>query len=411
MKVLHTADLHLDRSFEGMKQIPHAWIKKLAKANHQILTAIVELAIKNQVDLVILAGDTFHQSRTSIQTQAIFIEAMKRLEQAEIPVAMIFGNHDYYQADRYWFSFPKNMLLFSSEEVTTQYLTTKKQETVALTGFSYEHAWINEPKLSDFPSKDPTAALHIGIYHGDTTNQEINNYAPFTVGEMKAKGYDYWALGHIHQPEIVSAAPLIVYPGTPQGHTIKEQQVQGVAIVTIEPGHATVCFEPVATVCWQVVTCSLAGIRTLQAAMEQIQALLLTEVAESQQLLQIKALQLVDTQQLGDEFIRSYASGELLQYIQETVLEKSSQSIFIFRISDHSQIRTDKIRINAAPVLLEQLEKNYLQPAIFTNTLEELVTNPLFSSGIQLDDDWRKKSIQRANEKITKDFLIQEERP
>lgn len=407
MKVLHTADLHLDRSYEGVKQIPHSWMKKLAKANHQTLTTIVDLAIRHQVDLVILAGDTFHQSRTSVQTQALFIEAMKRLEQAEIPVAMTFGNHDYYQADKYWFSFPKNMHLFFSEVVTTQYITTKKKETIALTGFSYEHPWLEEDKLSEFPSKDPTATLHIGIYHGSPAKQETMNYAPFAIGEMKAKGYDYWALGHIHQPEIVSKTPLIVYPGTPQGHTIKERLVQGVAIVTIDPGHATVHFEPVATIGWQVITCSLAGIQTLPAALERIQQLLLTEGEAAQQPLHIVALELEDTEQLGDEFMRSYVSGELLHYIQATVVEKSQQTMMVFRVVDHTQGKQDKIRIHADPALLEQLEKNYQQPAIFTNTLEELVTNPLFVSGIQIDDLWRKQSIQQANEKITKDFLIQ----
>ncbi|MFD1900816.1 exonuclease SbcCD subunit D [Enterococcus termitis] len=221
MKVLHTADLHLDRSFEGLKNIPKQLAERLQLANQTTVAAIVDAAIDNQVDLVIFAGDTFHQSRTSIRTQAFFIDEMKRLAQAKIPVAMTFGNHDYYVAERYWFDFPDNMILFQKEQIETHYLMTKNQEKVAISGFSYEHSWINENKVADFPAKDVNADLHIGIYHGDTANNGQQSYAPFSFSEMKAKGYDYWALGHIHQPQVVSADPLIVYPGTPQGHTKK----------------------------------------------------------------------------------------------------------------------------------------------------------------------------------------------
>ena len=146
MKVLHAADLHLDRSFEGLRNIPRALAESLQQANQKAVTAIIDIAIKNQVDLVIFAGDTFHQSRTSIRTQAFFIDEMKRLEQAQIPVVLSFGNHDHYVPERYWFDFPENMFLFQKEQVETHYVMTKHQEKVAISGFSYEHSWINEPK-------------------------------------------------------------------------------------------------------------------------------------------------------------------------------------------------------------------------------------------------------------------------
>ena len=409
MKVLHTADLHLDRSFEGLKKSPKQIIEKLQDANHEVVTSIVDIALENQVDAVIFAGDTFHQSRTSIRTQAYFIEEMKRLDQAGIPVIMTFGNHDYYVAERYWFDFPKNMFLFQQEQVETHYFMTKNQEKVAISAFSYEHSWINDNKLSAFPTKDPAADIHIGIYHGDTANNGQQNYAPFSFSEMKTKGYDYWALGHIHQPQVVSAEPLIVYPGTPQGHTKKERTVQGVAIVSIESGHATVRFEPVAKVIWQVEKYSLSNARSLQESLSVLTELLLKEKANNKQVV-LKEIQLTDIEQLGEEFQLAYENGELLQYLQTTLLQQTNQSLFLFNVQMMTDDLDKKITITAAPELLTQLEKNFLQPEIFSNTLQELVQNPLFSSIVQINEEWRKRSIDHADQKIKEDFVIQEDR-
>jgi exonuclease SbcD len=408
MKVLHTADLHLDRSFEGLKNIPKQLAERLQLANQTTVAAIVDAAIDNQVDLVIFAGDTFHQSRTSIRTQAFFIDELKRLAQAKIPVAMTFGNHDYYVAERYWFDFPDNMILFQKEQIETHYLMTKNQEKVAISGFSYEHSWINENKVADFPAKDVNADLHIGLYHGDTTNNGQQSYAPFSFSEMKAKGYDYWALGHIHQPQVVSADPLIVYPGTPQGHTKKERSVQGVAIVSIASGHATVHFEPVAQVAWQVEAHSLKLTTSLQEALTVLTRNLLDSYKEPARLI-LKEVQLTETEHLGEEFQRSYENGELLAYLQATLLSQTNQELFLFQIKLGTHSDEEKALITAAPELLQQLEKNYLQSEIFSNTLQELTQNPAFTSVVPIDNDWRERSIEEADQKIKEDFVIQED--
>lgn len=405
MKILHTADLHLDRAFEGLRSIPSEFSETLQRANPNVLKAIVEIALHNQVDAVIFAGDTFHQSRTSIRTQAYFIDEMKRLEQADIPVLMTFGNHDYYIEARYWFDFPKNMHLFRREQVETHYFMTKNHEKIAVSGFSYEQAWINQNKLADFPAKDPTVDIHIGIYHGDTTNSGQQNYAPFSLQEMKNKGYDYWALGHIHQPQIISAEPLIVYPGTPQGHTKKERAVQGVALVNIENGHAAVSFEAVAEIVWHYAEYSLEKIPTQQAVLQQLVEYLAANTRSAS--LVLTELQLTNTDHLGEEFRLSYESGELLQYLQSKLLTITQQTyLHTLTLTDENQ--NQKTQIKAAPALLKQLEMIYLQPDIFSTTLDELLQNPLFTAAVQVNDEWRSRCVQQADRMINEEFVIQE---
>ena len=62
MKLLHTADLHMDRSFEGLTGIPTALAKR-KKANQQLLMNIVTVAIREAVDLVILQEIRFIKVR------------------------------------------------------------------------------------------------------------------------------------------------------------------------------------------------------------------------------------------------------------------------------------------------------------------------------------------------------------
>lgn len=408
MKVLHTADLHLDRSFEGIKTIPHQISEHLQQANQQTLKNIIDLAIENQVDSVIFAGDTFHQSRTSVKTQAYFIAEMYRLQKQDIKVIMTFGNHDYYVKERYWFDFPDNVLLFCSETVETKYFVTKNQEKVAVSSFSYQHPWIKKSKLEEFPVKDQTVDIHIGIYHGDANiNKNEQNYAPFYLQEMKEKGYDYWALGHVHQPKIISANPLIVYTGTPQGHTKKETRLRGVATVTIDSGRASIHFESVATIDWQVELYSLQNVTDIKDVLQ----FLITKLKEKKQehSVVLKEALLTDTQHLDEEFHIAYESGELLNYLQEQLLDETDGAMYLFQLQMQESNSKQKIKLTSSAELLYQLEKNYSQPAIFANTIAELVKNPSFAKLIKIDDQWRYRCIEQSDEIIKSEFTIQEE--
>ena len=137
MKFLHAADLHLDRSFEGLTSVPEHFQERLITANQKMLKNIVDTAITQAVDFVLLVGDTFHQNRPTLKTQCYFFQEMDRLAEAAIPVFMNFGNHDFYQADRYWFAFPENIQLFDEERVETKKLVTNSGEKIAITSFNY----------------------------------------------------------------------------------------------------------------------------------------------------------------------------------------------------------------------------------------------------------------------------------
>jgi DNA repair exonuclease SbcCD nuclease subunit len=86
-----------------------------------------------------------------------------------------------------------------------------------------------------YPAPQP-GRLNIGVLHTALAGGRPPHapYAPCTPQELAAKGYDYWALGHVHDYELVSQAPMIVFPGNLQGRNIREVGPKGAVLVTVQ---------------------------------------------------------------------------------------------------------------------------------------------------------------------------------
>ena len=99
MKFIHFADAHLDSPFRGLSFLPSKEFNQIYQAADQSLTRIVDLALKQNVDLVLIAGDTFDSNTPSPRAQLFFAEQIKRLTDQKIQVVMIFGNHDHMKRE------------------------------------------------------------------------------------------------------------------------------------------------------------------------------------------------------------------------------------------------------------------------------------------------------------------------
>ncbi|MGM0167801.1 DNA repair protein SbcD/Mre11 [Enterococcus sp. AZ135] len=384
MKFLHAADLHLDRSFEGLTIVPEHFQKQLATANQKMLRNIVDIAITEAVDFILLVGDTFHQNRPTLKTQRYFFQEMARLAVAEIPVFMNFGNHDFYQADRYWFAFPDNIQLFDDEEVETKNFTTPTGERIAITSFSYQHSTIETVMAEKFPRKGDVD-FQIGMYHGGQTP-----YAPFQLSELSAKGYDYWALGHIHVPQILSQQPYVVYPGTPQGHTQKEMNLAGVTLVESQGNQLLPTPVSVEAVRWEKQTLSLAKVRQPREIFPLVRRL----SAEMPTLLH---LEFSDTENLGEELAYQVASGELLEALQEEV----PQDICLWQLT-LAELPTERPYLAVDKNLVDQLIQTYQPPEIFSELLSELEQNPQLHK--LMDQEFRVDTISLLEKKMAKSY-------
>lgn len=385
VKFLHIADLHLDRAFEGLATLDKQTEAQLLTANQRVLTRIVDLALAEVVDFLVIAGDTFHQPRPTLKTQKFFIEEMERLNKAEIPVFMIFGNHDYYQADKYWFYFPENIHLYTTENVETAYLTTKAGETVALSGFSFEGPVIKTEKI--FPNRG-TVDFHIGLYHGGQ-----GDYAPFAISDLTAKHYDYWALGHIHTPQILKEQPWIIYPGAPQGHTQKEETAANVVLVSGTKGHLKVEPRSVAAVFWRNEQLSLKKLRSIKELVPYVKE-------KIQDLPEFTLLQIrfTDYQQLGREFDFQLHSGELLELLQTV----TPTNAYLWQLATSVEAPQEKIYLTADQDLLDNLLKVYEAPEIFSESLKELFDQPELHA--LLAEAFQKEILAATKTQVLADF-------
>lgn len=235
MKFIHLADAHLDSPFRGLSFLTSKVFNDIYQASDVSFSRIVDLALDEKVDLVLIAGDTFDSDHPSPRSQLFFAEQIKRLTDAEIQVVMIFGNHDHMKKeDLLATPSPYFKLLGNGEKVETVSFITETNFSYDVTGFSYLNNHILEDKLPEFPKKSGNYTF--GIMHAQekTTEKSQNVYAPFNLQEMKDLNYDYFALGHIHLRQNLSEKPLINYPGNIQGRHINEMGPKGCLLGEID---------------------------------------------------------------------------------------------------------------------------------------------------------------------------------
>jgi len=247
MQFIHAADLHIGATFAGIRQPNGVVAEQLLNAPDQGLAKLVSDAIANDVDFVILAGDLFATPQPDQQSLLRFRTAMIQLESAGIPVYTGTGNHDFGLAPKLRAMLPENVHIFSDQGETFT-LTNQVNETVAISGFSYDQRHLSVSMLPTYPQR-LDVDYHIGVYHGEQSGTS-GQYAPFTVPDMLALQYDYWALGHIHQRQLLHERPYVTYSGNLQGYHEKETGAKGYQLVDDVDGILTPKFIAVAPVEW-----------------------------------------------------------------------------------------------------------------------------------------------------------------
>lgn len=261
MKFIHFADAHLDSPFLGLSFLPSRSLSLIHNAPNQSLTEVVNLALQEKVDLVLIAGDTFDSARPNPSSQIFFAEQIARLTEAKIQVVMIFGNHDHMKKeDLLVTTSPYFKLLGDSEKIETVSCQTATGFEYEVTGFSYLKNHITDDKVSSFPAKENCYSF--GLMHAQEKSGQTNQnvYAPFSLTKIKSLNYDYFALGHIHLRQILSSSPWIVYPGNLQGRHINETGKKGCYLGDIneQTKETKIKFIPTCPIVWQKVAVTLS---------------------------------------------------------------------------------------------------------------------------------------------------------
>lgn len=233
LRFLHAADLHLDSPLRGLKRYPHMPHDEIGQATRRALDKLVETALAQNVAFVILAGDLYDGAWKGAATGLYMAAALGRLTRAGIDIVTVSGNHDADSVIARRLPLPEGVYSFPSDRPATHKL---EKWRVALHGQSFADRHVPHDMTRDFPPPVP-GWLNIGVLHTSLTGSKDHaTYAPCTVEGLCAKGYDYWALGHVHKFAIVHENPWIVYPGVLQGRHARETGPCGGVIVEAQDG-------------------------------------------------------------------------------------------------------------------------------------------------------------------------------
>jgi DNA repair protein SbcD/Mre11 len=236
LRFLHTADIHLDSPLKGLEAHEDAPVEEIRGATRRAFDNCIELAIEEEVDFLLIAGDLYDVDWKDYNTGLFFASRMGRLNRAGIAVFIVSGNHDAANQITRTMPLPDNVTLFSSKKPHSVKLDNLG---VIIHGQSYPSRAVTENLALQYPRYE-SGYFNIGLLHTSLTGREGHeDYAPCTLDELKSKGYDYWALGHVHKREILTESPWIVFPGNIQGRHIRETGAKGATLVTVEDGRIT----------------------------------------------------------------------------------------------------------------------------------------------------------------------------
>lgn len=229
MRFLHAADLHLDSPLRAQALKNPLLADALRHASRSVLARIVDLAIAEQVTALLLAGDVFDGGVVDVTSRAALAMELGRLGRAGIPAVLIRGNHDaLLDLERYGPIGP-------SVTVLTAARPTLDLPGVAIHGIGFETRHVQDSLLPRYPRPTP-GIVNVGLMHTSLGGSPDHDpYAPCAEADLLGHGYDYWALGHIHQRfERRAERCLAVMPGIPQGRSIRETAGGSVTMVTVD---------------------------------------------------------------------------------------------------------------------------------------------------------------------------------
>ncbi|RYF81432.1 MAG: DNA repair exonuclease [Comamonadaceae bacterium] len=232
MRFIHTADIHLDSPLRGLSAYQDAPAEQLRGATREAFSQLVTLAIDERVDFMVIAGDLYDGDWPDFNTGLFFCAEMGRLHRAGILAYVLFGNHDAESHMTRALRLPDNVHRFSASKCEVH---TIEPLRVALHGRSFKVRDTTE-NLAQGYGAPLRGYFNIGVLHTALQGGigDHANYAPCTLDELHAKGYDYWALGHVHEYRLWTGASIVCFPGNLQGRSIRETGRRGAVMVTVE---------------------------------------------------------------------------------------------------------------------------------------------------------------------------------
>ncbi|TWT48978.1 metallophosphoesterase family protein [Botrimarina hoheduenensis] len=266
---LHAADIHLDSPLRGLDRYEGAPVEEIRQATRRALQNLVDLALEEEVNFVVLAGDLYDGDWPDFDTGLFFVGQMRRLRESGVPVFGVLGNHDAASKITRRLPLPENVCFFQTTAAETRRVDGLD---VAIHGQSFASQCTTDDLAKSYPAALP-GCFNLGVLHTSMTGREGHDrYAPCTESCLRDSGYDYWALGHIHQREVLPGSrPTIAYPGNIQGRHIRETGPKGCLVVRVDDANeAKTEFHPLDVLRWEVARVALDDVASEAEALDRV---------------------------------------------------------------------------------------------------------------------------------------------
>ncbi len=258
IRFIHAADAHIDSPLKGLEAHDGAPVDVLRGATRRAFENLIQLAMDEAVDFLLIAGDLYDGDWKDYSTGLFFRRQMARLLDKGISVYLVAGNHDAASVISKKLSLPENVHVFSTRTPESREVAG---HPVVIHGRGFPNRAVPENLAREYPAAVP-GRFNIGLLHTSLNGRPGHDtYAPCSETDLEQKGYDYWALGHIHQPEVIRRDPWIVVAGNSQGRDVREAGPRGCWLVTVNDSLAvdSAAWQDLDVVRWRVLEIDLAG--------------------------------------------------------------------------------------------------------------------------------------------------------
>jgi DNA repair exonuclease SbcCD nuclease subunit len=410
--VLHAADLHIDSPLLGLERYEGAPVEKLRGATRRALEALVQHAIDTRVDVVLLAGDLFDRDWKDYGTGLFFNQQMAALRDADIRVVCIRGNHDAASKISRHLRLPANVTMLAHERPETW---IDERLGLAIHGRSFATQSETSNLAVGYPV--PTKGLvNIGLLHTSVDGREGHeNYAPCTIEDLRSKGYNYWALGHVHQAEILCDDPPVLFPGNLQGRHARETGSKGCVRIDYDGAgriqHAPCSFDLVR---WEAVSVDTTGAKNrddvIETAGEVLRALCDRALAP---VIAVR-IDLVGSTAAHETLLARWES--LVAELRDAARDVSDGRLWIERIRVRTQPETPVVRLEGPFAVLSEVLDELRRDDGLLSELAKSELNELFrrlphelaerSGGPGLTDlRWVRTQLDRAERRLSRGLL------
>jgi DNA repair exonuclease SbcCD nuclease subunit len=247
IRFLHAADLRLDLPVDGLDEAPPHLRDLLVDAPYDAARRVFDVALKERVDFVVLAGNVVDPLRCGPRGIAFLLEQFHRLAEQEIVVYWAGGRHD---SPALWpdaAKLPSNVQVFAAGKL--EELSHFRGDSVIATLVGFSHDDQRSVRPGDF-NPDSSGQFTIGIVSGE-----------FDAGQLAPEGLHYWALGGRANRDTLFASPHCAhYAGSPQGREARDAGPHGCTLVHVDPEqHVRLQFVPTDSLRWNEEIVSFTG--------------------------------------------------------------------------------------------------------------------------------------------------------